>query len=254
MSSSEIKSADNFRVMIVYPNLPLMLVPSIAIGIFTRIFKDLGYLVELFETTHYEAAEINYSETKINYSENRVRILNARKFNIEKDLGIHIKSGMLNDFRRAVEDYQPDFMIYSVVEDTFLQARGMMEMIEDLNIPHLVGGVFPTMAPANSCCGRRPSPFRRPRDWGGTLSIPGHWSDLPTPHGKSFCGSSSLPSGTKSSRPGGNSSGSGTSPRIKLTMQVPQVPEVQFVGRRMPQASACSTMVSPGFTAHWPSR
>ncbi len=149
MSSSEIKNADNLIVMIVYPNLPLMLVPSIAIGIFTRIFKDLGYLVELFETTHYEAAEINYSETKINYSENRVRILNARKFNIEKDLGIHIKSGMLNDFRRAVEDYQPDFMIYSVVEDTFLQARGMMKMIEDLNIPHLVGGVFPTMAPAN---------------------------------------------------------------------------------------------------------
>lgn len=37
-------------------------------------------------------------------------------------------------------------------------------------------------------------------------------------------------------------------------MQVPQVPDVQFVGRRMPQASACSTMVSPGLTAHWPSK
>ena len=37
-------------------------------------------------------------------------------------------------------------------------------------------------------------------------------------------------------------------------MQVPQVPEVQFVGSRTPQASACSTMVSPGLTAHWPKR
>ena len=32
--------------------------------------------------------------------------------------------------------------------------------------------------------------------------------------------------------------------------KVPQVPEVQFVGSRTPQASACSTMVSPGLTAH----
>ena len=148
MNTPATKKPEDFRVMIVYPNLPMMLVPSVAIAIFTRIFKDLGYQVQLFETTHYDAAEIDYSENKINYSENRVRILNVRKFNIEKDLGIQVKSGMLADFRRAAQTFQPDFMIYSLVEDTFLQARGMMDAIKDLNIPHLVGGVFPTMAPS----------------------------------------------------------------------------------------------------------
>ena len=136
----------DFRVLIVYPNLPMMLVPSIAIAIFTRIFKDLGYQVDLFETTHYDTDEINYSENKINYSENRVKILNARKFNVEKDLGISTKRGMLPDFRRKVAEFKPDFMIYSVVEDTFLQTLSMMREIADFDIPHLVGGVFPTMA------------------------------------------------------------------------------------------------------------
>lgn len=147
MTTAEIKAPADFRVLIVYPNLPLMLVPSISIAIFTRIFKDLGYQVDLFETTHYDTDEIVYSETRINYSENRVRLLNARKFDIEKDLGIDIKQGMLADFRRKVTEFAPDFIIYSLVEDTFLQARAMMQQIADLKIPHLAGGVFPTMAP-----------------------------------------------------------------------------------------------------------
>jgi anaerobic magnesium-protoporphyrin IX monomethyl ester cyclase len=141
------KAAADFRVLIVYPNLPLMLVPSISIAIFTRIFRDLGYQIDLFETTHYDTNDLDYSETNINYSENRVRLLNARKFDVEKDLGISIKRGMLSDFRTKVETFDPDFIIYSVVEDTFFQARSMMQAIADLKIPHLVGGVFPTMAP-----------------------------------------------------------------------------------------------------------
>ena len=39
-------------------------------------------------------------------------------------------------------------------------------------------------------------------------------------------------------------------PEAPEAPEVPQVPEVQFVGSRTPQASACSTMVSPGLTAH----
>lgn len=148
------KPPENFRVLIVYPNLPLMLVPSIAIALFTRLLKNQGYRVDLFETTHYDTDETNYSETRINYSENRTRILNARKFNIKEDLGINVKSGMLRDFRRKVEEFAPDFMIFSVVEDTFLQTLSMLERIKDLHIPHLVGGVFPTMAP--ECCMREP--------------------------------------------------------------------------------------------------
>lgn len=147
MAGKKEKPREDFRVLIVYPNLPLMLVPGIAIALFTRILKDQGYRVDMFDTTHYDTAETNYSEIKINYSENRTRILNAREFNVSEDLGITIKRDMLTDFRDKVMDFRPHLMIISVVEDTFLQTLSMLRAVEELAIPHLVGGVFPTMAP-----------------------------------------------------------------------------------------------------------
>lgn len=135
------KDNRDFRVLVVYPNLPLMLIPSIAIGLFTRILKDKGYTVDLFETTHYVSDEVSSSE-------NRVKMLNVRDFDAKNDLGIEIKTGdMFNDFRRKVLEFKPDFMIFSVVEDAFFQTVELLRAVEDLDIPHLLGGVFPTTAP-----------------------------------------------------------------------------------------------------------
>ena len=134
------KSREDFRVLIVYPNLPLMLVPSIAIGLFTRIFKAQGYQVDLFETTHYLSNENSSSEM-------RAKMLNVREFDVTKDLGIKIKSDMVGDFRRKVESFAPDFMIFSVVEDAYRQTLSLLRQVADLRVPHLVGGVFPTYAP-----------------------------------------------------------------------------------------------------------
>ena len=146
-SGHAVKSPKDFRVLIVYPNLPLMLVPSIAIAIFTRILKDQGYQVDLFETTHYDTDEIVYSESQINYSENRVNLLNARQFDIKDDLGINMKTGMLADFAAKVDEFEPDLLVVSTVEDTFLQTLSMLAAVADRKIPHVIGGVFPTMAP-----------------------------------------------------------------------------------------------------------
>ena len=142
------KSKSDFRVLIVYPNLPLMLVPSIAIALFTRILKGQGYAVDLFETTHYDTSAINYTESQINYSEKRVNMLNVRKFSVQDDLGIQVKNDMLADFRKKVEDFKPDFMVFSIVEDTFLLTLTMLREVANLHIPHIAGGVFPTMAPS----------------------------------------------------------------------------------------------------------
>lgn len=135
-----LKSKQDFRVLIVYPNLPLMLIPAISIAIFTRALREEGYQVELFETTHYLDQEEESS------SENRVKMLNVRQFDVSKDLGITIKHDMFGDFRRKVECFQPDLMLFSVVEDAFLQALALLRKVGDLNIPHILGGVFPTNA------------------------------------------------------------------------------------------------------------
>jgi len=58
------KVKEDFKVLIVYPNLSLMLVVSYGIGLFTKIFKDQGYQVGLFDTTNYVSEE-NSSPQKI---------------------------------------------------------------------------------------------------------------------------------------------------------------------------------------------
>jgi radical SAM superfamily enzyme YgiQ (UPF0313 family) len=138
------KGATDFRVLIVYPNLPLMLVPALAIGIFTKILNKKGYQVDLFETTGYLPQDSNENSSP----ENRVKYSQARDFNYERDLGIIPMYGdMKEDFREKVIEFKPDFMIFTVVEDAFLQALSLLEAVGDLNVPHLIGGVFPTAAP-----------------------------------------------------------------------------------------------------------
>ena len=134
------KPKSEFRILLVYPNLYKMLVPSLAIGIFTRVLKDEGYLVDLFETTHYPDEDDASPE-------NRVKLLQAREFDYEKDLGVAAQTdNVFEDFRRKILDYKPDVILVSAVEDVILKTVGLLEAIEDLNIPHLVGGVFPTAA------------------------------------------------------------------------------------------------------------
>ena len=134
------KKKEEFKVLLIYPNLTMMLVPSLAIGIFTNLLKGQKYSVDLFDTTHYVAKENSSPQ-------NRVKYLQAREFNDTADLGVRIKEDLTGDFRKKVKEYKPDFLIYSVVEDCYRQTLSLMNSIKDLDIPHIVGGVYPTAAP-----------------------------------------------------------------------------------------------------------
>ena len=90
----EKKKNCDFRVLLVYPNLTMMLVPSLAIGIFTRILKKEKYRVSLFDTTHYLSEENSSPQ-------NRVKFLQARNFNEENDLGVRIKTDLINDYVKS---------------------------------------------------------------------------------------------------------------------------------------------------------
>ena len=134
------KPKSSFRVLLVYPNLYGMLIPSIAIGIFTRILKKEGYEVDLFETT-------NYPDEIIASPANRVKNLQARVFDYKEDLGLKTSNeNVFTDFRKKVMEYEPDLLLVSAVEDVIVQAAGLLDAVVDLNIPHLVGGVYPTAA------------------------------------------------------------------------------------------------------------
>ncbi|MFQ5804413.1 MAG: B12-binding domain-containing radical SAM protein [Candidatus Methylomirabilales bacterium] len=130
----------DFRVLLVYPNLVGMLVPPLSIAIFTRIFKKAGYTVRLFDSTPYVTADTSSPEKRVKY-------LQARKFSYDSDLGVTPRFDLVEDFARTVEEFAPDLMVISCVEDTFLQAVKLVRTVRDRKIPAIFGGVFVTAAP-----------------------------------------------------------------------------------------------------------
>ena len=120
----------------------MMLVPSVAVGIITKIAKDKGLEVNLFDTTEYE----HESTTS---AEKRVESLQYRPFDPETDVQWKNIPGkkLIPDFQSRVKSFKPDIILVSVVEDTFLQAVKLLESIKHLKIPNILGGVFPTASP-----------------------------------------------------------------------------------------------------------
>ena len=134
------KMGKKFRVLLVYPNIPGMLVISVAIGLFTTILKKAGFDVDLFDATLY-TDEKSVSPLK------RVEYAQARKFSYEKDLGINFNRDLIKAFVSKIESYEPDLLAISLVEDAFHQCLDLLDSVKDKNIPHIIGGVFTTASP-----------------------------------------------------------------------------------------------------------
>ncbi len=136
----------NFRVLIAYPNLSMMLTPSYAVALFSALLKGQGYAVDLFDCTPYLAAYEFMKEplpvTRAN------RLLNSRRFDAKSLFGSP-RTDLVGDFTAKLEDFQPHVVVFStLVEDTWPQARQLLEVLAHYpDIQTLVGGVFTTMAP-----------------------------------------------------------------------------------------------------------
>jgi radical SAM superfamily enzyme YgiQ (UPF0313 family) len=126
------------KILLVYPNLPLMMAPAISVGIFNSICKKHGCDVKLFETTEYSDA---YSNRHIRMTE-----MGASRKNKDEEVKdmFHIKptSEIIPDFIKLVEEFNPDLILMSVQEDVWDVATDLLDSIKHLKIPNLLGGVF----------------------------------------------------------------------------------------------------------------
>ena len=122
--TQDIIEKNKFRILLVYPNLPLMLIPPLSMGIFTSIYKKQGYVVDLFDTSSYVPENLDSSSPQ-----NQAIYLNVREFSDEDDLGYSIKTDLHNDYRNKILKFKPNFIVYSVVEDAFPRALKMMKSI-----------------------------------------------------------------------------------------------------------------------------
>ena len=132
------------KILIVYPNLPLMMSPAISVAIINAICKREKCDVKLFETTQYSD---EYDNKHIRLAE--IGAVRANKDDEVKDM-FHIKptQRIIPDFTECVSEYKPDLILMSVQEDVFCIAIELLESIKDLHIKHILGGILPISDPS----------------------------------------------------------------------------------------------------------
>lgn len=130
------------KILVAYPNLPLMMSPAIAVGLFNSICKSKKVEMKLFETTEYSN----------DVSENRhfnMQLAGANRGKQSSGIGYDIKpyEQILPDFLKIIKEYKPDLIFMHVQEDVYDQTCFLLESIKDKNISTIVGGVLAIHAP-----------------------------------------------------------------------------------------------------------
>ncbi len=130
-----------FKVLFLYPNLMLQTGFPMSICILSAVLKEEGFDVDLFDTTFYKTENVTSDEA-------RMENLQIKPFKLgEKFKHLRTKEQMFADLVSNMENYKPDLIAISILEDVYPLAVELLRAIENYNIPTIAGGVFPTFAP-----------------------------------------------------------------------------------------------------------
>ncbi|HLC70586.1 MAG TPA: radical SAM protein [Candidatus Nanoarchaeia archaeon] len=131
------------RVMLVYPNDRMDGLIPVGTSVLSSHLKAAGHDVKLYDTTFVDTGK---KEGDF-YRENLGQV-------IPVDLSQHGVSRqkmslnqLQNNFRSAVVDYRPGLIGFSTLEITYDQGLELAKAIQDLPIPKIFGGIYPTFAP-----------------------------------------------------------------------------------------------------------
>lgn len=131
---------NDFKILIVYPNIPMMLVTPLAVAIFTWILRKEGFIVSLFDTTQ-------YTDGNLSSPQNRAKYLQARNIFSERNLALIKDTDMEKDFKKQIESFKPDLLIYSFAEDSLQRALQLLRVSNPYKITTIAGGILATSAP-----------------------------------------------------------------------------------------------------------
>ena len=130
----------DFKVLFIYPNLRGMNMVPPAIAIFSRILKDNGFSVALFDTTYYKIGDDFDSDKE------KEKNLAVRPFDMSGKVSLKT-TDPFDDLDRLANSFQPDLIAMSATEDIFPLGLKLLRHIDGYNILTIAGGVFPTFAP-----------------------------------------------------------------------------------------------------------
>ncbi|KJR43928.1 Fe-S oxidoreductase [Candidatus Magnetoovum chiemensis] len=127
------------KILFLYPNISMSSMVPLGIASMSAYLKSRGMETDVFDTTFYDTGK--------NANVNKMNIGQVEKFDFG-ERGIRKKEGdIINDFREKVINSKPNLIAVSMVEDAFFLGITLLKSIQDLHIPNIVGGVFPTFAP-----------------------------------------------------------------------------------------------------------
>jgi len=143
------RNPKDFRILLLYPNVQMSSLMPQSIGIFTALFKQKSYTVDIFDCTYYQ--DINFSNNLGNVaaeerSKNKLRPAYNTSELFKK--GGEPKTGLKKDFIKKIIKFKPDLILVSVVESTYFLAVDLLNSIpkKDRSYKTLFGGVFATYA------------------------------------------------------------------------------------------------------------
>lgn len=131
------RAPKDFRVLFLYPNIQMCALMPTGIALLSAMLKREGFTVDLFDCTFYKnALNVNYpfyhsALRPVNWAEKGIRFL---------------ESDMVADFQKKVDDFGPDLIAVSVVENTYFIGLDMVKSLRK-RVPTVFGGVFATYAP-----------------------------------------------------------------------------------------------------------
>lgn len=132
------------KILMAYPNLPLMFAPALSVGLFSAICKQESADFKLFETTQYSDEYKNRHILMTTAGANR----GIAKDNRDEDyFVIKDPNEIIPDFVRCVEQYQPDLILIHFQEDVVQLGLDMLDAIKHMGIPHIAGGVYALAVP-----------------------------------------------------------------------------------------------------------
>jgi len=132
----------SFNVLFIYPNFRSETLVPPAIALLSRILKNNGFVVGLFDTTDY-GLDLSKDYDKVQEKYLTVRPTKHRKLKYEDH-------NVWQDLNDKVNSFGPDIIAVSATESTFLLGVEVIKHIEHREMPIILGGTFATFAPTRA--------------------------------------------------------------------------------------------------------
>lgn len=128
------------RILFVYPNKEGYPVIPISISILCGILESDGHETALFDITFMMSERYDHDA--------REKAGLVQKIDIKKYWGSGSSSDIYDELKKGILRFEPDLIAFTVIENNYGTAKRMFEIAKEVrDVPIVVGGLFPTVAP-----------------------------------------------------------------------------------------------------------